>query len=181
MFRPGGIKFKIKLFLIVGLTMAVIGAGSIPLSQILFPGWGEKDGSEATDSGELQLTQLYQAVEEIEKREPFDFQVKEPVQKETRESGGEEEILKIKILNGSGVTGAAGNLRDELTAEGISGDISLGNTEDTEITLIQMKESLPQSDRLTIINTIKADYPHYQEEKLSPDSPSDVVIVLGKS
>ena len=179
MFQAGGTKFKIKLFLMIGLTLAVVGAGAIPLSKIFFPS-KEEAGLEATD--QLQLSQLYQAVEEIEKKEEFNFQSGEVTpRKEKEEEGIEEETetLNIKILNGSGATGAAGDLKDKLTAKGVSGDISLGNAEDIETTLVQIKKNISQTDKSLILNAIKEDYPDYQEEELDSDSTSDVIIILG--
>ena len=62
---------KVKLFLMLGLTLAVIGVGISPIYRILFPAKGDLTDLEASDSAELELNKLQEAIDHLEGRKEF--------------------------------------------------------------------------------------------------------------
>ncbi len=88
---------------------------------------------------------------------------------------------KVQILNGTGVVGAADEVRDILEAEGFA-DFELDNadTYDYVATEILIKESLPAAVYENIDRALNGDY---QLEKVTLDQASlyDVIVVVGVS
>lgn len=89
--------------------------------------------------------------------------------------------VSIKILNGTGIPGAAGEMAEVLEAAGWQG-IKTGNADsyDYEQSVIQIKES--KKDYLSLlVADLSSDYSISEEtEVLAADADFDVLITLGK-
>lgn len=87
---------------------------------------------------------------------------------------------KIQVLNGSGITGKAGDLKAKLTNAGFI-EVNTGNATRFDYTgvSLQTKVGTPQKITETIIPLLDTT-PTNPGETLSTDSPYDVVIILGQ-
>lgn len=91
----------------------------------------------------------------------------------------EREELRVKVLNGSGTPGKAGEVRDILRDAGYS-DIVTGNADafDYEETVIQLKEASEE-----YFSLLQEDITEYAEvgdfEELDEDDAADAVIIIG--
>ncbi|MDH7476698.1 MAG: LytR C-terminal domain-containing protein [Microgenomates group bacterium] len=90
------------------------------------------------------------------------------------------EMIKLKILNGSGIAGKAGELKEILSKNNYQ-EILTGNAEsfDYETSIIQIKK-----DKENIIGYLKEDLkdylPSFKTEELKSDEAADAVIIIGK-
>ena len=88
------------------------------------------------------------------------------------------EELKIKVLNGAGVAGKAGEAQEILTDAGYQ-EIVTDNADnfDYEVTVIQVKKSVKSA-----ADMLKKDLADYVEspkvETLDEDETSDVIIIV---
>lgn len=88
-------------------------------------------------------------------------------------------IYKVQVLNGSGVTGEAGRVKDLLTGKGFA-SVDVGNAPPQTETSIDQKSSFP-SDALTAAEDNIKEYKIGNIGLLTSDSKYDLVIVLGSS
>ncbi len=87
--------------------------------------------------------------------------------------------VRIKVLNGSGISGKASNVKEFFTEKGYS-DILTGNADafDYETTVVQVKEDKPEIK--SIIETdIASQVPKPKFETLEVSEAADVVIIVG--
>lgn len=88
--------------------------------------------------------------------------------------------LKLKVLNGSGIAGKAGSIKEILKEKGY-GEIITGNAENFnfEKTELQVKPSKKEA-----INLLKKDLADYVELKtiknLEENSSADIILIIGK-
>lgn len=90
------------------------------------------------------------------------------------------EDVQLKILNGSGTAGKAGEMEDEFSKLGYS-DIVTDNADnfDYEKTVLQVKDS--QKDVGNVVATdLKKIVPGFETETLDASNSADVVIIVGK-
>lgn len=89
--------------------------------------------------------------------------------------------IKVRILNGSGVSGAASNLSDTLKEiEGVD-VVSVGNAEDTDTTVVQIKSNLSKQIGDAIVSIVDENYQKPEVESLDVSAEEDVVIILGRT
>jgi hypothetical protein len=91
----------------------------------------------------------------------------------------ERDEIKIQILNGSGISGAAGDLREEMEDLGYS-DIVVGNAsnQDYETTEVTFYEELPQGVRDEIIAKLEDVYQSV-DTGTGSTGDYDIVIITG--
>ncbi len=90
--------------------------------------------------------------------------------------------IKIKILNGSGKTGLAGDLKDKLIDAGYK-DIVTGNAKsfDYKNTVIQFKSKKDEDLMKSLIEgDLKSYTSSYKTELTETDTSADVIIIAGK-
>lgn len=90
--------------------------------------------------------------------------------------------LSVQVLNGSGVSGAAGTAATELESAGFV-DVVAGNasSSDFEETEVAMKEDTPEAVFDTIKTTLDDKEVVLDEETLDAESEYDIIITLGSS
>lgn len=90
------------------------------------------------------------------------------------------EDIQLKILNGSGTAGKAGEMEDEFSKLGYS-DIVTGNADtfDYDKTVLQVKAS-QQDEGNVVASDLKKIVPGFVTETLDASDSADVVIVVGK-
>lgn len=84
---------------------------------------------------------------------------------------------KIQVLNGSGIAGLAGQIRDSLVTAGFQ-DVDVGNAPETLMTTIRVRGDVPDEVTLATLAQIK-DYEIGEKTTLTTDSKYDLVIVVG--
>lgn len=89
-------------------------------------------------------------------------------------------VIQVRILNGSGVSGAASSLSNTLEEiEGIS-VVSVGNSESTDTTVVQIKSNLSKQIQDAVVNIVDENYEKSEVESLDASVEEDVVIILGR-
>ncbi|MBU1129870.1 LytR C-terminal domain-containing protein [Patescibacteria group bacterium] len=139
---------------------------------------------------DLDLSLFKKAIEFSESRTTFSFE-SDPTEQEsstldsTKPSAklvsGEIEEFNIQILNGSGISGAASGLKEELEKNSQFEINQVGNTDNTQSTIVKSKSSVPESTKTLIYQIIEKNFPINQKEILSDDNASDIIIILGQN
>ena len=90
-------------------------------------------------------------------------------------------IYTLRILNGSGVSGAAKYVADILVSEGFT-QIETGNADADDYIhiVVQQKESIPSGVFATIERALNGEYILKQGDLLTDKSQYDVLIIVGK-
>jgi len=88
-------------------------------------------------------------------------------------------VYRIQVLNGSGVSGEAGRIRETLINSGFL-NVDVGNATATTETQISYKSDLPSDVSDVVMGSIK-DYTVGQISTLTSTSDYDLIIVLGSS
>lgn len=91
------------------------------------------------------------------------------------------EEYSVSVLNGSGVSGAAGEAGSILEEEGFE-EVSAGNadSQDYETTEVQMRESVPEEVFDVLVEAL-TEYTLTRGEALDDDAEFDIVITLGSA
>lgn len=90
----------------------------------------------------------------------------------------------LQVLNGSGVSGAAGTVADSLTAAGAE-EVATGNADRTTYTdtVVQFKPELSTQERQQLIELFNEEVTTYRfteaEESLNEAAEYDIIIILG--
>lgn len=91
----------------------------------------------------------------------------------------EKSDFKIRVLNGSGTAGLAGDLEEELlTNDYVVEDTGNADRYDYDETIIQYKEDVPEE----FIDELRSDissYSPFSTEELDADEDVDIVIIIG--
>lgn len=90
------------------------------------------------------------------------------------------EEIRLKVLNGSGISGKATEVKDFFQEKGY-GEILTGNAEafDYETTVVQIKEDADPSIRKYLETDITSQVESPEFETLDEDEAADVVIIVG--
>ena len=92
--------------------------------------------------------------------------------------------ISISILNGSGIAGEAGKIKDLLTSAGFSDEkIKTGNADsyDYESVSVSVKKDISASVTEKVETSLSEDYEvKISEDELGEDSTYDIVIIVGK-
>ncbi len=105
-----------------------------------------------------------------------------PVEEETTmDKALKKEVIKVSILNGSGIAGEAGKVKALLNDSGFT-DITTGNakTYDFTKTIVSTKADADKSLYSEIEKSLET-YDVEKGEDLSKDSEFDVVVTVGKT
>lgn len=107
-----------------------------------------------------------------------------PEPTEETESESEEvslEDYKVRVLNGSGIAGEAGEVADLLVNAGFtSPDTGNAGSYDFTTTVVELKENIPDSVYNSIKEALSDDYVvEKSEEKLEDTSSYDIVVTVG--
>lgn len=104
----------------------------------------------------------------------------ESAQLQTATDSAQVKDLTVQVLNGTGVAGQAGLVKDQLQELELS-DIEVGNAEGagTGDTVVIFSDSVPQTLKDKIVNLLKDDFANVEVQK-APDSLFDVLITTGK-
>lgn len=120
-----------------------------------------------------------------QKREITPFTTSENSKKDDQEERPTPKLtnLKITVLNGSNIVGAATNLKNQLkeTLAESAAEISIANTEATAITTMKAKTYIPEEIRQSVYRILKTSSPEVNQEVLSNNSSDDLVIILGEN
>lgn len=158
---------KIVLILMLGLANAYFLLKILYLDQTASTNNKQPETTLVND-----LKNLKQALDYLKTRELF------PVEKMATSEASQKQKLTMEILNGSGITGKADSLKNNLAQLGL--EITTGNTQATSSTAIKCKGTVSADTKTAIIAEIKKQSPQITEEVLANDYPSDIVVVLGK-
>lgn len=86
---------------------------------------------------------------------------------------------KMSILNGSGKTGAANQFKDSLVPLENILEVTLGNTESTPASYLEIKSTVPQTVKASVLEIIKNEVKALSERDLNPENPSDIILIIG--
>ncbi len=94
----------------------------------------------------------------------------------------EKSSLSIKILNGAGISGLAGQLKNRLTQAGYSVS-EIGNSPSLENTTIQIKSSQKTNEELIneITQIVSERYVPQMGPDLTEEDAYDIIIMIGKN
>lgn len=89
------------------------------------------------------------------------------------------EDLKIQVLNGSGTSGKATEVRDLLLEKGYS-DIVRGNAENFDYTVTELQVKKSKKDAVNLIKEdLQKNVPSFKESVLEESDNADVVLIIG--
>lgn len=91
------------------------------------------------------------------------------------------EAIKMQVLNGSGVTGQASALKEQLLTLGFS-NVQIGNTDGptSNATIVIFSESVPEDFRDEILSLLKKTFSFVDTQLLPSESIYDVSITTGE-
>ena len=92
----------------------------------------------------------------------------------------ENKILKVSILNGSGISGGAERIKKELEKMENIVIENIGNYTATSSTIVQMKTKVAESIASAILNIVEKNFGKAQKEDLEDkEDIDDIIIILG--
>ena len=102
---------------------------------------------------------------------------------ETLEPELDREVLKIKVLNGSGEPGAAGAAVQFLKDKGYSDEIEAGNADsyNYDETVIQIKEEKKDFFDLLVEDLVEEYSVSSESAELDEESEFEAIIIIGKN
>ncbi|MBU2591982.1 MAG: LytR C-terminal domain-containing protein [Patescibacteria group bacterium] len=182
------VNMKNKLFLVIVFVLT-LGCFVLSLSQIYRINFSAgRKGNLLPGSAAEELKEIRTALEELSTRgklrELTLDQTGAGPAKEIEPVSSQENLvsnLKIEILNGSGINGAATELKRSLEAL-ISlnrPEISVGNADLRETILFEVKAGLDQNIRDIIYQEVEKESATIEVKELGKESPLDLVITLG--
>lgn len=87
--------------------------------------------------------------------------------------------LKLQILNGSGLSGKANTVKNNLSSLDSLLDIETGNTEATSSTILNYKNRVDLETKEKIKELLAKEFPQITEALLLDDSSFDLILILG--
>jgi hypothetical protein len=143
-------------------------AGGLFLGVIVFWGWWWKTGNlvklKGNSLGETRPTPTL-----VPTKGPSATRMIEP-----------REVVKIKVLNGSGIPGKAGELAEKLKHKGYK-DIETGNAPSYEVAQTQVKIKPNKKNYLELVfGDVKESYEAISSLDLGETETVDVVVIIGR-
>lgn len=136
-------------------------------------------GLSRLSSAGFDITAMFGSNKADEPIEPLDLDEEEPTEAPTPTPSLAREDIKVKILNGSGIVGKAGEIEELLQDEGYS-DIVTGNADnfDYDTSEIQVKED--KEEAFDILSGDLADLVKIDDfSTLDEDDAADIVFIIG--
>lgn len=170
---------KTKILLLIGLGLLTIILNVLillPAYQINLPILGSQKRV-SKEAGGLELAQIIQAISWISQAKKLEFGGIPTIRPKTTPATS---VWQVQILNGSGIAGAAADLKEKIEATPGFVVAAADNTELTNITLIRTKSGVPNQIRNQIAALIESDFTPVSQEELAQIESYDIVIILGK-
>jgi len=167
---------KLKLPLIISSVFLVLALNSFILIKAYqsMAGHQEMEKSE----NEPQPNQLMSAINHLDQRKPLIFEKSSLVAPLPLEEVSVEEKIKIQILNASGISGSAIQLKEKLIdIEGV--DIVIGNTQNTTSNTFISKVNISKDIKNMILEIVESELSDVDQEDLPEESEMDIIIILG--
>lgn len=179
---------QIKIFLFISLT-----AAAVFLNLFIYLKSGSKAVIDKNSAKDIEnILVIKTALDDLKSRKPLRFDIEKitipsitpgitptlEINKISTPSLGKE-ILNLKILNASQKDGAAGTMKEKITALQIFSAITTNNSLPQNNSEIQFKTGFPNSLRQTLLFFLKKELPQIKEAALEQNSEEDAVLILG--
>jgi len=162
--------FAILVFLVLALN-----------SFILIKAYQSMAGRQRMEKSENEpqpTNQLESAVDHLDQRKPLIFEKSNLISPLPLEEVFVEEKIKVQILNASGISGSATQLKEKLiNIEGI--EIIIGNTQNTTSNTFISKVTISEDIKNIILKIAENELSRVDQEDLPEESEMDIIIILG--
>jgi len=167
---------KLKLPLIISSVFLVLALNSFILIKAYqsMAGHQEMEKSE----NEPQPNRLISAVGHLDQRKPLIFEKSATTAPLPLEEVSVEEKIKIQILNASGISGSAIQLKEKLIdIKGV--DIVIGNTQSIASNTFISKLIISKDIKNMVLEIVESELSDVDQEDLPEESEMDIIIILG--
>ncbi|MBU1089018.1 LytR C-terminal domain-containing protein [Patescibacteria group bacterium] len=138
---------------------------------------------------DIDLSLFKKAIEFSESKTPFSFEnnnteqasVQPDSDKITTPTVTSKTVqFTVQIFNASGISGIASGLKEELEKNQQILVTQIGNTDNSQNTIVKSKSSVSESMKTLIYQTVEKNFLINQKETLPDSNTSDIIIILGQ-